>query len=206
MEIRSRYKALLPRLEMFRRKMPRLYKEQVVTAMRLLQRASGVYAGSEGELGTLLVGYKPAVTFDLPDSTQIVRSVNDKLSALGFRYSSRPEPVFDSDERKRSGLIWSVAAACELYGLGERALARQIDRVLAPSRIGLPTLPGYLLGYAENSGFIENGYVVSIESSFGNIHWSRAKDRHDAELLARHYQAGARAYAKMVGRDEAGIY
>ncbi len=211
MKIQPQYRVLGARLEMFRRNMPDLGSRKVIEGMRLLREASGErLMTNPGEIGTLLAGFKPAVSYSLPDSPAALHAVEQSLRTLGFCLSSRPEELkvpHGFPLRIRSGLIWSGGAAGELYGLKGAQLEREIAGLLAPERV--LTLPGFLLGYADDSSPGHRGNLVSVAIEFSGegpgkkivAHRSLAARLSEAEELTRYYEAAAHRYIDLIGLD-----
>lgn len=193
---------------MIRKTMPRLEPDAVIGTMRFLRESAGenLFTNSV-EIGTLLAGFKPAVSLDLPDSSTVVHEVEERLRGLGFNYTNRAEmlrPTGGFPLPIRTGLIWSIATACELYGGTEDELSRQIAERLAPEHI--KKLPGYLLGYADDSKE-PNAFPVDVRLRFDydqdpkhhfRVHFSRARDPEDADRLSRYYQMAALKFVDMV--------
>jgi hypothetical protein len=206
--IRPQYKHLMPRLIKIRQTMPCLGPDQVMSTMKFLCAAAGEgLFTNPGEIGTLLVGFKPAVSFSLPDSASVLHGVEAHLYCLGFKYSSRAEILRVPGKSLlpiRDGLIWSTATACELYGGTEEKLSRQIADLLTPEQV--KKLPGYLLGYADDT-YDRNAYLVDVRLHFNQdapnryfrVHSSRAKNPQDAHELTQYYQTAAQQFADRLG-------
>jgi hypothetical protein len=190
---------------MIRQTMPRLEAGRVKATLAFLNEAACGRRFHSGEAGTLLAGFKPAVIFRLPDSL-IVSEVKERLSGLGFKYTSRSEVLKEPDKSLlpiRSGLIWSLVTACELYGETEQELTEQIAGLLTPKH--RLNLPGHLLGYADDS-LDPAAFEVDVKLRFAAakyyipVHFSRAKDPQAAEHLCAYYQAAALVYADKMGQ------
>ena len=184
---------------MIRRTMPRLTQREVLDVLGCLRVAeNGRKFNNIGEVGTMLAGYKPAVTVSLPEAPA-VGAVETLLSSFGFRYSSQSEILRVANEPPlpiRSGLIWSVPTALELYGGTEQEMHDQIRVLLRPQNCG--NLPGHLLGYADNS-LDPSAHKVTVRLHFWNdpgphlpLHFSRARDPQEAEELAGYYKQAGR--------------
>lgn len=187
--------------------MPRLNPGRVEDAQSFLCEAAGAKLFTNaGEVGTLLVGFRPAVSYRLPDNPAVLHEVEERLRGLGFRYSSRAETLTGGFPLPiRNGLIWSIAAACELYGGTEDELSRQIADLLTPKHNSL-NFPGYLLGYADDS-LDPNACSVDVRLRFDYdqdpnqnypVHFSLARDPEDADRLSRYYQMAALKFVDMV--------
>jgi len=197
MNIQPRYLSLAARLDMVRGKMPQIAHENAVRTMAVLRETTGEKLHNcFGEVGALLAGFKPAVSFCLPRSTAVA-GIERELSGLGFRFASQEETVqtHQGPLPIRSGIIWGVAPVCEMYGRDEAALQGWIEEISKAQNAG--KLPGHLLGYADNE-LDTTAWRVSVwlepagyPNSCLRVHFSRARDISDADTLAAYYRQSA---------------
>ena len=208
MKIQPQYRGLSARLDMVRQTMPQLPHEKRVEAAHYLLAAAGRAVTNphpyvDGKVCATLAGFKPAVTFSLPASSDW-RGVESYLASLGFRYTNEETltDYYGVDRLVRNGLIWSVATAGEMYGAPEPQLTSWISKLLQKN------LPGHLLGYADDNicfGSLFGSLLVEVRliahdrpEHFLLIHSSVANDPAEAKTLAKYYCQGAEAVKAML--------